>query len=85
MKKQSIFVIGVVVVVISCLSEGALSLMEHEQWSNYALTWETKLTSINDKNIKRPIPEITVCSDKLAQGTRNLNESRQFPLATSKR
>jgi hypothetical protein len=67
MKKQSIFVIGIVVVVISCLGEGALSILEHEQWSNYVQTWETPWSSVNKKKVKKPTQEIPLCSEKLAR------------------
>jgi hypothetical protein len=81
MKKQSIFVIGIVVVVISCLSEGVLSIMEHEQWSNYVQTWETKWTSVDNKKTK---DDITVCTGKLAHSGRNKERQRNH-LVTSKR
>jgi len=68
MKKQSIFVIGIVVVVISCLSEGVLSILEHEQWSNYVQTWETPWASVSKKNVKKPEQEIPLCTERLAQG-----------------
>ena len=68
MKKQSVFVIGIVVVVISCLGEGALSILEHEQWSNYVQTWETPWQSVNKKKVKKTEQEIPLCPEKLAQG-----------------
>ncbi|MBT1698797.1 hypothetical protein KK083_18030 [Fulvivirgaceae bacterium PWU4] len=67
MKKQSIFVIGIVVVVISCLGEGALSILEHEQWSNYVQTWQTPWASVNKKKVKKSEQEIPLCAEKLAR------------------
>lgn len=58
--------IGIVVVVISCLSEGALSILEHEQWSNYVQTWETPWTTVNKKKVKKPGQEIPLCTERLA-------------------
>jgi hypothetical protein len=45
MKKHSILFIGIVIVVISGLSEVVLSKIETEKWSNYTHSWETKWTT----------------------------------------
>jgi hypothetical protein len=42
MKKQSIILIAIVVVILSWLSEVALSMIGEEKWSNYIHSWETK-------------------------------------------
>lgn len=42
MKKQSIILIGIVIVILSWLSEVALAMIDEEKWSNYIHSWETK-------------------------------------------
>jgi hypothetical protein len=42
MKKQSLYLIGLLAVAITALSEFALSVTKEEQWSNYVLSRDTK-------------------------------------------
>jgi hypothetical protein len=43
MKKGFLFIIGVVIIAISGLSELALSVQKKEQWSNYVQSWDIQL------------------------------------------
>jgi len=60
MKNQSILFIGIVIVVMSGLSEVVLSNIETEKWSNYTHSWETKwTTSVKHKPTKKTDKEKT--------------------------
>jgi hypothetical protein len=65
MKKRSVLFIGILVLVMSYVSEAALSIMKgniEEQWSNYTFSWEIKQKTKTFHNKIRK--SITVCSDK---------------------
>ena len=66
MKKPPIILIGIVVIILSWLSEMALSMIDEKKWSNYVFSWETKWpTSLKEKpDVKPKEPVVTVCSDK---------------------
>lgn len=53
MKKRSLFFIGAIVLVMSVLSEFALSMMKEEQWSNYVQNWETPWKKYKKLHMKK--------------------------------
>jgi hypothetical protein len=64
MKKQSFVWVGIAIIVISSLSEAALSILKKDQWSNYTQSWETKWPTKVKAVAKNKKIAITICSDK---------------------
>lgn len=68
MKKISVLLIGIVIVVISIFSELALSVIDKDEWSNYTHSWETKWTTpVKYKKADGAVAanKITVCNARL--------------------
>jgi hypothetical protein len=72
MKKQSIYLIGLLMVAITGLNGYALSTIKEEQGSNYVLTWNMtwksrqKTTPVNEvREMQKPgEPEISICTTR---------------------
>jgi hypothetical protein len=67
-KKQSLCLLGILVVLFSGISELVISMTKEEQWNNYVHSWNTKWKDQRKATVKKaplmkkPVePHISVC------------------------
>jgi hypothetical protein len=69
MRKRVLVLAGIVIVLISYVSNLALSSSEQSQWNPYVQSWDRKLSSLKKKKVSRKTVDITICTnnpDKLS-------------------
>jgi hypothetical protein len=71
MKKQSLYLLGILVLVFSGLSELVISMTKEEQWNNYVHSWNTQWKDRKATLKKAPVtkkpaePSVSVCRKPL--------------------
>jgi hypothetical protein len=70
-KKESLYLLGILVVVFSGLSELVISMTKEEQWNNYVHSWNTQWKDRKATVKKAPVtkktaePPVSVCRKRL--------------------
>jgi hypothetical protein len=69
MKKRGLILAAIVAIVMSGLSNIALSISEDSQWTPYVLRWDQKLHVAKKKKVIRKKSSITICSRQANQNS----------------
>jgi len=71
MRKRVLVLAGIVIVLISYLSNMALSSSEQAQWNSYVQSWDRKLYTLKKTKIASKTEDITICTSKPSVVTDN--------------